>query len=112
MVEGQSPFGILIDLSRRVFLLKRLRTMLDAGVPEGEIASVLRLKTFFMRLYMNQVRQFSGPELARALDVLVEADYAMKCGLINPDLGMVLVIHALVRGTGGRSIFRRVPNLS
>ena len=98
MEEGQSPVGLIMDISRRIFLLMRIRGMLDGGMSEYEVTKTLHLRPYFSKLYFSQVRGFSTMELESSIKILLKADFHIKTGYMNSFLTMTLVIHDLVRG--------------
>ncbi|MCJ7812410.1 DNA polymerase III subunit delta, partial [bacterium] len=100
--EGQSPAGIIMDLSRRLFLFLRMRTLLDQGMSFDVISKTLNLHSYFARQYMDQVSHFTTDELASAVDILLQSDHDIKTGYLNHDVVMTLMIHNLVRGCKGR----------
>jgi DNA polymerase III delta subunit len=100
--EGQSPAGIIMDLSRRLFLFLRMRTLLDQGMSFDVISKTLNLHSYFARQYMDQVSHFTTDELASAVDILLQSDHDIKTGYLNHDVVMTLMIHDLVRGCKGR----------
>lgn len=95
---GQSPVGLIMELARRVFLLIRLRRMIEDRMPQDEIQRALRLQPYFFRLYKEQARQYSMAELRKAARLLMKTDVSIKTGYMNADLAMTLAIHGLVRG--------------
>ena len=100
--EGQSPIGILMDLSRRVFLLLRIRSMLDDGVSRGEVEKALNLRSYFAKLYFGQASCFTKEELMDAPRLLMRMDNAIKTGRMDPVMAVTLAVHGLA-GRAGRN---------
>ncbi|MBN2030558.1 DNA polymerase III subunit delta [bacterium] len=107
MDEGQSPPGIIMDLSRRIFLFMRMRAMLDRGLSLDGVTKKLGLPPFFAKQYTDQIRHFTADELAYGVDVLLQSDTYIKTGYLNPDVVMTLMVHDLVRGNKGRFFVKR-----
>jgi DNA polymerase-3 subunit delta len=95
--EGQSPIGLIIDLTRRFILLLKIRTLLDRGVTQHEVSRSLHFKPFFTRLYMNQVKLFTLEELKIGLHILLKADHSIKTGALPPEMSMILLVHDLIQ---------------
>ena len=105
---GQSPIGLIMDISRRILLLMRLRAVLDGGVSEQESARVLKFRPFFAKIYLQQVRNFTRTELEAILQILLKADRLIKTGLMKPDLVLHLLVYDLTRGQKDRHFFELV----
>ncbi len=106
--EGQSPVGIIMDLSRRIFLFVRMRAMLDRGLSLDGVTKELGLRPFFAKQYMDQIRHFTADELAYSVDVLLQSDTYIKTGYLKPDVVMTLMVHDLVRGNQGKFFVKRL----
>ncbi len=100
--EGQSPAGIIMDLSRRLFLFLRMRTLLDKGMSFDVLSKTLNLNSFFSKQYKDQIGHFTADELTSAVDILLQSDHDIKTGYLNHDVVMTLMIHDLIRGCNGR----------
>jgi DNA polymerase-3 subunit delta len=94
---GQSAVGIIVELSRRIFLLMRIRAMIDGGLSRDEVSRTLNLRPYFKKLYMNQVQRFTSEELELAIKILLQADLYLKTGYLQPYMALTLTIHDLVR---------------
>jgi DNA polymerase-3 subunit delta len=105
LAEGQSPVGMIMDISRRILLLMRLRAVLDKGVSEQEAVRVLQFRPFFAKIYLQQVHKFTLPELETILQILLKADRSIKTGIMKPDLVIALLVYDLTRGEQGRRFF-------
>ncbi len=95
--EGQSPVGLIVNLSQRIFLLTQIRAMLDRGMSRDEIIRSLNLNFYFGKLYVNQAMKFTGRELESAVAILRKADFYIKTGRMDPDMVMTMVIYDLAR---------------
>ena len=103
--EKASVAGLIIDLSRRVLLLLQIRAMLDKNASPQAIAAALRLKPFFLNLYLPQARFYSLDELHRANRTLLEADFSVKTGRLPHQTAMVLALYDVIRGKTSRCFF-------
>ena len=96
--EGQSPAGLIMALTRRIFLLMQIRAMSERGLSQERVARTLNLRPHFTKRYMDQVRRFTTEELKTAVIILLRADLYIKTGYMKPNLVMTLVVRDLVRG--------------
>jgi DNA polymerase-3 subunit delta len=103
--EGQSPVGLIVDLTQRIKLLLRVQSLRARGVSGREIARYLKLTPFFAKLYLDQADRYSLRELDRSLRLLLRADYYLKTGYMRPSIILSLAVHNIIRGTGGTRFF-------
>ena len=94
---GLSPAGLIISLCQRVCLLMRVRILIDKNMRQPEIIKTLGMRPFFGRLYIGQAGCYTMAELKSALRTLLQADYQLKIGYLDPTMTLTLVIHRLVR---------------
>lgn len=105
MDGGQSAVGMIMELSRRIFLLMRIRAMIDGGLSRDEVSRTLNLRPYFKKLYMNQVQRFTSEELELAMKILLRADLYLKTGYLQPSMALTLTIHDLVRVGSDRRFY-------
>jgi DNA polymerase-3 subunit delta len=108
--EKASATGLIMELSKRIVLLMRIRAMIDKGGAPRTIAGALKLKPFFLNLYLSQANAFRMAELREANRVLLEADAHIKTGTIEPETVLTLAVYDLVRGKENRRFFTVIPN--
>lgn len=97
MEEGQSPVGLIVALSQRIFLLLKIQSLKKQGFRQSQIMQTLALRSYFANLYMEQAGRFTKKELEYAQRVLLQTDIAIKTGLQKPLMAMTLLIHTIVR---------------
>ncbi len=103
--EKSSATGLIIELSRRVVQLMRFRTLMDSGGTAHTIGASLKLKPFFVNLYINQARNYTLQELKAANRSLLGADVSIKTGGLDPETALTLAVYDLIRGTKNRRYF-------
>jgi len=96
--EGQSPVGIVIDLTRRILILMKIRILLDMGLTHQEAATKLNLRPFFARLFIEQSKRFNYQELERAIFTLRWADVQLKSQSIRCGVIMTMVVYSIIKG--------------
>lgn len=98
MQEKQSPAGLVMELSRRIVLLLRIRILLDKKTSPEQIRSRLGLNPYFSRLYLEQADRYTCRELEQANRSLLHADRCIKTGTMDSLLALTLVVHDLIHG--------------
>ncbi len=103
--EGVSAAFLLIELTKRIILLMKIRIMLEKGMNKYSINKVMHLKNFFLNLYIQQAEKFSLSELRLCLQALQHADQSLKTGYIKPKMVLTLIIHDLTRIGSGEKFY-------
>lgn len=108
LVEKQSGVLLITELTRRMFLLLRLRAEMEKNKSSDVLAKELMLRPYFVRLYVSQANRFSIEELKEALRVLLLADRALKTGTLDTQSILILAIYDIVRGPSAYRFFRNL----
>lgn len=72
------PVLILSEVSRVICDLVSVKALQEEGLPNGEIASLLKMNEYKARLYGNGAKEKSMKKLRRAVELCSEADLALK----------------------------------
>jgi DNA polymerase-3 subunit delta len=104
--EKSTATGLIIELTRRVILLMRVRTLMDRKGTAQSIGAALKIKPYFVNLYVNQAKNYQTQELRAASRSLLEADYLIKSGGLDPETALTLAVYDLIRGAKNRRYFR------
>ncbi|MFP4037663.1 MAG: DNA polymerase III subunit delta [Desulfobacteraceae bacterium] len=91
--------GVLGMLNRQVRLLWQTKSLLREGVREADLPRRLSIKNFAAKKLVKQARNFTEPELEKALFLLYEADGRVKSGS-RPALELEALILNLCWGSG------------
>jgi DNA polymerase-3 subunit delta len=106
LLQGKSTAaGLIVELHKRTVLLLRIRALLDKGGSPQAIAGALKLKPFFLTLYLRQANAYLLSELREANRVLLDADVRIKTGAMHPETALTLAVYNLVRGRKNRRFF-------
>lgn len=101
MEEGVSTPLLLMELSKRIILLMKIRLMIDKGMHKNLIRKAMGFNNYFLNLYLKQAKKFSQSELRKCLKLLQKADLHFKTGYMKPEMVLSLVVHDLISvGTG------------
>ena len=103
--EKSSATGLIIELSRRVVLLMKVRALMDGGGTAATIAAGLKLKPYFVNLYIGQARNYTLDELRAANRSLLGADLGIKTGGLDPETALTLAVYDLIRGAKNRRYY-------
>ena len=98
MEEGQSAVGLIINISSRIYLMLKIRAMLEKGISKQEISKVMHFRPFFARIYFEQVDRFQSDELRKAIKTLLFADHAIKTGFLKPQIAMTVSLYQIIHG--------------
>ncbi|HHS12351.1 MAG TPA: DNA polymerase III subunit delta [bacterium] len=95
--EGRSPAGMIMDLTRRFFILAKLRALIDQGISARQAAQQISLNPYFSRLYLKQVEGYTMEELKSGFEMLCRADLQLKTGGMTPLTVLTLLLVSLAR---------------
>ncbi|MBN2103379.1 DNA polymerase III subunit delta [bacterium] len=97
MDTRQSPVGLIMDLTRRILILIRLKLCRERQISQDQTAKYLGLRPYFLRLFSQQAEKFTLDEAQYALEALHQADKSVKTGLLDPIMAMTLVVYDLTQ---------------
>ena len=102
--SGQSPVALIMDLTRRLIVFMKIRTLLDKHENQDTIIQSLELRPYFAKQYIQQVRRFGFNELEKAMLQLRWADLAIKTGYLDPETAVTLAVYGLVSQSGNKQL--------
>lgn len=86
--QGEPALGILALLSRQYRLIWQAKALAGAGGASDEIARKLQVRPFQVEKALRQGRRLTDGDLGRAFMALLDADVAIKTGVLPPDLAL------------------------
>ncbi len=96
LLDDQEPLMILAMINRQFRLLLQTREVLDAGGESRDLMQIPDVKyPKIAQKLTQQARNFSLDQLEYVYRYLLETDYAIKMGRIEPDLALDLLITSL-----------------
>ena len=98
MENKQSPVGLIINLTTRLIQLYRIRLLREKGYTQQKLAQTLKLRPYFVKLFMEQAERFSSRELTANIRSLLLADHAIKSGYLDGIHVMTLLTRDLICG--------------
>lgn len=90
--NNEEPLKILALLANQFRLLYQVKWLAAKGYGQQQIASILNVHPFRIKLAMGQAALFSEEELMAAIRQIAEADYEMKSGAMDRQLIMELLL--------------------
>lgn len=92
LVQKEEPIKIVALLISQFRLLLQVKILQRQGYPQGDIAKVLKVHPYRVKLALQNIRRYEQHLLSEALDYLIDADYKMKTGQIDQELQVELFI--------------------
>lgn len=92
LIQKEEPIKIVALLISQFRLLLQVKIMQKQGYPQGDIAKILKIHPYRVKLALQSIRKYEQKLLAEALEYLIEADFKMKTGQINQELQVELFI--------------------
>lgn len=88
----ESPLGILAMMARQFRIILKVKYMRHQGEANQSIVSRTGLRTFMVSECIRQANNFTFKQLEEALRECLETDQNIKTGIINPELGVELIL--------------------
>lgn len=92
LVQKEEPIKIVALLISQFRLLLQVKILQKQGYQQPDIAKVLKVHPYRVKLAMQNIRRYDQKLLSDALDYLIDADYNMKTGQIDQELQVELFI--------------------
>jgi DNA polymerase-3 subunit delta len=95
--EGAEPLYLLAMLARQVRILIQVSELFEQRMPPPEIARRIKQHPFVVKKGLSQARNFRPDQLIAAHQCLVETDWKVKTGELEPVLALDILIVSLTR---------------
>ena len=80
-------------IERQLRMMALARDSIDRNVPQAELGKVLgNSNAFVIRKTMDQARRHSRQDITFRFDRLLEADLAIKRGVLEPEVALELLV--------------------
>ncbi|MBP3038931.1 DNA polymerase III subunit delta [Bacillaceae bacterium Marseille-Q3522] len=93
--QNEEPIKILALLTSQFRVIYQVKELAGRGYGQKQIAAIIKIHPFRVKLASAQSRYFSEKELAGIIARLAEADYQMKTGGMDKDLLIELFLFHL-----------------
>jgi membrane protein DedA with SNARE-associated domain len=88
ILKSERPEGLIGLIARKIRDMYKVKALLDRGDGPEEITSILKMKNFVAEMAIKECRQYTQQELRKALKVLADIDYGIKCGEKDASLAL------------------------
>lgn len=92
LTQKEDPIKILALMISQFRLLIQVKILKTKGYQQSDIASILKVHPYRVKLAGQKEKLFSQSALSKAHHLLITADYEVKTGKINPELQVELFI--------------------
>lgn len=92
LVQKEEPIKIVALLISQFRLLLQVKILQKQGYQQPDIAKVLKVHPYRVKLALQNIRRYDQKLLSEALDYLIDADFKMKTGQIDQELQVELFI--------------------
>lgn len=95
--EGAEPLYLLAMLARQVRILIQVSELSEQRMPAPEIARRIKQHPFVVKKGLSQAQNFRPDQLIAAHQYLVETDWKIKTGELEPVLALDMLVVSLTR---------------
>jgi DNA polymerase-3 subunit delta len=95
LAKDAVPAVLMLTIENRYRRIAVAREMVDAGATGSSIGSRLGMSGYGLERLLDQVSRYPMERVRRALDRIAQADFDVKQGLYDYDIGLELLVHEL-----------------
>jgi DNA polymerase-3 subunit delta len=88
----ESPLMVLVMMARQFRMILQCKAAQESHMHPAEIAHTLEIRGFIVDECLRQGRNFSLPQLTKALQDCLDMDIRIKTGLMNAELGVEILL--------------------
>ena len=89
---NEEPIKIIVILANQFRIMYQSKELLKKGYSEKDIASILKIHPYRVKLAIQNSRNYTSQMLLKYLNDLADIDIGIKTGTINKDLALELFI--------------------
>ena len=89
---NEEPIKILVILANQFRIMYQSKELLKKGYSEKDIASILKIHPYRVKLAIQNGRSYSSDLLLKNLNALADIDIGIKTGTLNKNLALELFI--------------------
>ncbi|PKG24501.1 DNA polymerase III subunit delta [Niallia nealsonii] len=90
--QNEEPLKMLAIITNQFRLIYQVKGLSRTGYGQQQIASVLKVHPFRVKLAAGQAQKFSEQELLTCINLFAEADYGMKTGSMNKNMIIEMIL--------------------
>ena len=92
IIKLEEPIKIMIMLSNQFRIIYQAKELFKKGYTEGEIASIINIHPYRIKLALNKSRNYDTKSILKLLYQLSNMDIEIKTGKIEPSIALELFI--------------------
>lgn len=92
LLQGEDPIKLIALMSSQFRILLQSKILKEKGYQQNEMAKVLKVHPYRIKIALQQVRYFPKHILSAAHRGLIDADYHIKSGKIDPEVQFELFV--------------------
>lgn len=92
LLKKEEPIKINALLMSEFRLLLQVKLLQNQNFSNQQISSQLKVHWYRVKLASQKVHRFTAPQLAQALELLIDTDFQMKTGQIDHELSVELFL--------------------
>lgn len=92
LTQKEDPIKIIALMIGQFRLLLQVKILRRKGYQQADIAKILKVHPFRVKLALQKEKKFEQKILSKAHHHLIDADYLIKSGKVNPELQVELFI--------------------
>jgi len=93
--QNEEPLKMLAIITNQFRLIYQVKALSKTGYGQQQIASVLKVHPFRVKLAAGQANRFTDEELTRCISMFAEADYQMKTSGMNKTMIIEMILFKL-----------------
>lgn len=92
LIQKEDPIKIIALMIGQFRLLLQVKILQKKGYQQGDIANLLKVHPYRVKLALQKARQFDQSLLSQAHHHLIDADYQIKSGQVKPEMQFELFV--------------------
>lgn len=100
LTQKEDPIKIIALMISQFRLLLQVKILRKKGYQQGDIASLLKVHPYRVKLAVQTERRFEQQLLSQAHHHLIDADYQIKTGKVKPEMQFELFVLKFAKSEG------------
>jgi len=96
--QNEEPLKILSIIANQFRLIYQVKALAQKGYGQQQMASVLKVHPFRVKLAAGQAQRFTEEELTKCIQLFAEGDYQLKTGSMPKNMVIEMILFQLGHG--------------